>query len=93
MLITNNGTNGILDSFFIDPINTGANIFGTGISIEALEISKKQLRLAKESHQLDIENNANSKKSNLELQSVLNQILEQLVILNEKIDNINEVSK
>lgn len=92
MLITNNRTNGIFDSLFIDPINTGANIFGTGISIESLEISKKQLKLAKESFQLDIEDSANSKESNMELQSILKQILEQLVILNKKIDNINEVS-
>lgn len=35
--------NGIVDSLFIDPINTSANLVGTGLSYQMLNLSKKSL--------------------------------------------------
>jgi ribosomal protein L20 len=35
--------NGIVDSLFIDPINTSANLVGTSLSYQMLNLSKKSL--------------------------------------------------
>jgi hypothetical protein len=35
--------NGIVDNLFVDPINTSANLIGTSLSYQMLNLSKKSL--------------------------------------------------
>lgn len=78
-----------LDSIFVDPVNTGANIFGAALSAESVDVAKKQVRLTQKSIDINLETQKKQEDFNLEIKSLLENILEQLIILNNsnKINN------
>lgn len=82
-----NGNNW-LENIFVDPINTGANIFGVAVSAESVELSKKQYQLSQETFKFNLDNNKSEKMFNEELKTILNNILEELVLLNNNISNL-----
>ena len=89
--------NNLLNSLFVDPVNTGANVVSTGIAFELLSLSKQQLSISKESLQISkniyhmfLENNELTHKRDAERDKILSEILEQLKKLNEP-KNIREV--
>lgn len=75
----------ILQDFIDSPLNTTANIIGTGINIKFLDIAKQSLEVNKEVlelHQL-------SEDNNLLLEEILNSNKEIIKLLNIIISKID----
>lgn len=75
----------ILQDFIGSPLNTTANIIGTGINIKFLDIAKQSLEVNKEVlelHQL-------SEDNNLLLEEILNSNKEIIKLLNIVISKID----
>lgn len=73
--------NNIFNDFASSPLNTTANVVGTGISIKFLDIAKKTLEISKSNYELNKANSENSVlleeilKTNKEIINLLNIII------------------
>lgn len=53
-MVTNNPFNKAVSTLFEDPINTGANIWGTALSQQSLDIAKQSLDISKKAYDLSL---------------------------------------
>ena len=77
--------NNIINDFYSSPLNTTANVVGTGISIKFLEIAKQTLEVNKKNFEL---NKINQQNNDL-LESILKTNQEIINLLNIIISNQN----
>ena len=76
--------NNLLSEFDASPLNTTANIVGTGISLKFLYLAKENLEISKQNFEL---NKLNINSNDL-LQDILNTNKEIIQILNNIISKI-----
>ena len=77
--------NNIFNDFASSPLNTTANVVGTGISIKFLDIAKQTLDINKQNFEL----NKLNKENNVLLEDILNTNKEIISLLNIIISNQN----
>lgn len=70
--------NGIVDNLFVDPINTSANLIGTSLSYQMLNLSKKSLDINQKILDFYSENAKKDEKTYRELLNSNEQIISLL---------------